>query len=478
MKTFYYLCALNLVCACIYTIRTYIRIDMKQIVEHSIRTVAMMFSLLIVSEIIYAIEPAGITPDKATRITAPVTLTVQSGSNYIRFEEKLLPAVVTYIPSASFGSIPTALIMGDTIEAEMVFADCNMTWRWTIEKAESVIAEIKAHEDAIINVAPYTCNSTFGDTTALAYDSFTWYEEALTTSGDYTHVLTNAEGCDSIVTLHLTIQEVTCSSTSGDTTAVACDAFTWYGESLTTSGDYTHVLTNAEGCDSIVTLHLTIRHATSGELTIEKCERYISPSGKEYTNSGTFTETISNVSGCDSVITINLTILHDCMGPTEYDTVFFCRGFNTEHEELMGDGIVRRYRQYVFQSPAEWDFMEGVIVAGEPDRTLLDLRRAEKNLYAHYVEGLTPVSAIRWSVQYDGKGKYEPLTVTDEPQWVETGHVAVQVNFLCGEMYNTEFPTDIEHVSQDAVSIKRIENGRVVIVRGGAKYDILGTRIQ
>lgn len=371
-------------------------------------------------------EKAGTTIANAPYIEDTMMLEVQSGANYIRIEPKRLPATVTYLPSAPFGTIPEMIIMGDTLPKQAFFGECEMGWIWTIPENEATaLVGISSHEKAMIVAAPRSCSSTFGDTTA-----------------------------------------------------VACDAFTWYGESLTTSGDYAHVLTNAAGCDSIVTLHLTIRHATSGELTIEKCERYISPSGKEYTNSGTFTETISNVSGCDSVITINLTILHDCMGPTEYDTVFFCRGFNTEHEESMGDGMVRRYRQYVFQSPAEWDFMEGVIVAGEPDRTLLDLRRAEKNLYAHYVDGLTPVSAIRWSVQYDGKGKYEPLTVTDTPQWVETGHVAVQVNFLCGEMYNTEFPTDIEHISQDAVSMKRVENGRVVIIRGGVKYDILGTKIQ
>ena len=136
-----------------------------------------------------------------------------------------------------------------------------------------------------------------------------------------------------------------------------------------------------------------------------------------------------------------------------------------------------RYLPYVFESPAEWDFMEGVIVEREHDRTLMDLHRAEENLYAHYQKELTPISTIRWSVMYDGKGKYVPLTVTSEPQWIAAGHVAVQIGFLCGQMYNTEFPTDIDEVSTETVSTKRIENGRVVIIRGGAKYDVLGTRI-
>ena len=393
-----------------------------------IRAHIVICLLLVMSSMLCAqqLVPAGITADKANPITEPTMLTVQSGSNYIRFDEERLPAVVTYTSSEAFGPIPAALSLGDTIKAELVFADCGMAWRWTVEEGEGdKIVEIKAHESAVINAAPYMCNTTFGDTTAVAYDSFTWYEETLTTSGDYTHVLTNAAGCDSILTLHLTIEQATCTTTFGDTTAVVCESFRWYSQTLATSGDYTHVLMNAAGCDSIVTLHLTIEH------------------------------------NCGS-----------------YDTAYFCRGFNTEHEELMAGGVIRRYRPYVFESPSTWDYMEGVIVEREHDRALVDLRRAEKNLYAHYVGQLTPISSIRWSVQYDGKGQYEPLTVTNNPQWIATGHVAVQISFLCGELYNTEFPTDIDQVSQEMVSIKRIENGRVVIIRGGAKYDMFGTKIQ
>ena len=83
---------------------------MKQTKRHTIQILTAMLLLLVFSDMTYAQQAAGITTDKATRITAPVTLTVQSGSNYIRFDEDRLPAVVTYIPSASVGTIPTALI--------------------------------------------------------------------------------------------------------------------------------------------------------------------------------------------------------------------------------------------------------------------------------------------------------------------------------------------------------------------------------
>lgn len=367
-------------------------------------------------------EKAGTTIANAPYITDTMELEVQSGANYIRVESKRLPATVTYMPQAPFGTIPTALIMGDTLPAQICFEDCMMGWMWTIPEDETTaLVEILAHESASILAVPHTCAPTYGEQFETACDSLLWHEEWRKASGDYEYVTKNADGCDSIITLHLTIHH----ATKGDTAVTACKTFVWHGTTYTQSAEPTITLTNSHGCDSIVTLHLTIEQ------------------------------------NCGS-----------------YDTVYFCRGFNTEHEELMAGGVIRRYRPYVFESPAEWDYMEGVIVEREHDRALVDLRRAEKNLYAHYVGQLTPISSIRWSVQYDGKGQYEPLTVTNDPQWIATGHVAVQITFLCGELYNTEFPTDIDQVSQEMVSIKRIENGRVVIIRGGAKYDMFGTKIQ
>ena len=51
---------------------------------------------------------------------------------------------------------------------------------------------------------------------------------------------------------------LSCTTTYGDTTASAPGSFSWYGTEYTGSGDYTHTLTNAGGCDSVLSLHLTI----------------------------------------------------------------------------------------------------------------------------------------------------------------------------------------------------------------------------
>ena len=61
-------------------------------------------------------------------------------------------------------------------------------------------------------------------------------------------------GCDSVVTLNLTIN----STLTGDTIATACDSLVWHGTTYTSTGTYTDTLQTASGCDSIVTLNLTV----------------------------------------------------------------------------------------------------------------------------------------------------------------------------------------------------------------------------
>lgn len=47
---------------------------------------------------------------------------------------------------------------------------------------------------------------------------------------------------------------------------------------------------------------------TSSNITTSACYGYISPSGKTYNTSGVYTDTIPNAAGCDSIITINVTV--------------------------------------------------------------------------------------------------------------------------------------------------------------------------
>ena len=155
-----------------------------------------------------------------------------------------------------------------------------------------------------------------------ACDSLTWIDGITYTESTQTPVftLTNSELCDSVVTLHLTI---THSSSSIDSIAT-CDSLTWIDGITYTESTQEPVFyyTNAEGCDSIVTLHLTISHTTSSIDSVTTCDSYIWIDGVTYTES-TQEPTFHyiNAEGCDSVVTLHLTILHSSYST---DTVVSC----------------------------------------------------------------------------------------------------------------------------------------------------------
>jgi len=141
----------------------------------------------------------------------------------------------------------------------------------------------------------------------IGCDSLTWIDgnTYYADNNTATFTLTSSSGCDSVVTLGLIINN----TSIGDTTAVVCDSFTWYGVTHTQSGSPTHTLTNIVGCDSVVTLNLTILESTFSTDQISVCDSYTWIDGNTYTasnNSATYT--LANSVGCDSIVTLDLTI--------------------------------------------------------------------------------------------------------------------------------------------------------------------------
>ena len=163
--------------------------------------------------------------------------------------------------------------------------------------------------DSIVTLYLTVINSNTGSETATACDSYTWAANGNTysASGAYSTTLTNANGCDSVITLNLTV----INSNTGSETATACDSYTWAadGNTYNTSGAYTTTLTNANGCDSTVTLNLTVTNSNTVSETATACDSYTwATDGNTYNTSGAYTATLTNVNGCDSIVTLNLII--------------------------------------------------------------------------------------------------------------------------------------------------------------------------
>ena len=162
--------------------------------------------------------------------------------------------------------------------------------------------------DSIVTLNLTINNSTVGEETATACNFYEWKGNAYLQSGDYTFDTVNAIGCDSTVTLHLTIN--TPVSEAIDT--VVCAVFEWDGATYEQSGEYTRMYTAANGCDSIVTVNLTVNNVVNTVVTATACDSYLweNGDGVAYTESGDYTATFENAAanGCDSIVTLTLTI--------------------------------------------------------------------------------------------------------------------------------------------------------------------------
>ena len=157
-------------------------------------------------------------------------------------------------------------------------------------------------------------HNTSGDTAVTACDNFTWIDgQTYTSTQDALCVMTNSQGCDSIVTLHLTVRN----SSYRIDDIEACDSYEWNGETYTQSGEYTITTTNAVGCDSTSILNLTVNHSNSGSETVTACDSY-TWNGETLAQSGEYTYSTTNAAGCDSTATLVLTLNHSI---TIYDTV-------------------------------------------------------------------------------------------------------------------------------------------------------------
>ena len=105
-------------------------------------------------------------------------------------------------------------------------------------------------------------------------------------------------------------------------TASACRNYTLNGQTYNTSGVNIQTLTNAAGCDSIITLHLTIIPPLFTTIAQSICA---GQSFNGHSVNGIYIDTLMADNGCDSIITLQLTVLPDPSPYLGIDTLL-CAG--------------------------------------------------------------------------------------------------------------------------------------------------------
>ena len=182
--------------------------------------------------------------------------------------------------------------------------------------------------------------------TILLYDTvcdgraYIWEGENYYKSGVYTKTYINKYGCDSTMILNLTVSapynhEISDTICSGE-------VYSWDGLTYNTTGDYPRKYTSIDGCDSIVTLHLTVGEEYDILISDTICngDKYIYE-GVNYTKTGVYTHTYSSQYGCDSIVTLHLTV-GDLYNISIYDTICDGETYTWDGTEYTQSGVYPR----------------------------------------------------------------------------------------------------------------------------------------
>ena len=140
---------------------------------------------------------------------------------------------------------------------------------------------------------------------------FEWNGLIFNEPGSQTYTLESISGCDSLVTLNLSLNTLLNSNTD----VTICDSelpYVWNGLSVESPGTYTTSLISlVTGCDSLVSLTLSVNPILSSSESITICDNQLPYVWNGFIFNNASTETVSLtslVTGCDSLATLTLSL--------------------------------------------------------------------------------------------------------------------------------------------------------------------------
>lgn len=138
-------------------------------------------------------------------------------------------------------------------------------------------------------------------------ESFTFGNQTLTSTGNYMLEFTAQNGCDSLVELALTVQEEYANSLSID--LCQGESFSFDGQELTNAGVFPFNYTSSAGCDSTITVIVELAQTYTEQASATICEGESYMFGDQLlTQTNTYMNTLTSSMGCDSSVTLDLTV--------------------------------------------------------------------------------------------------------------------------------------------------------------------------
>ena len=308
-------------------------------------------------------------------------------------------------------------------------------------------------------------------------------------------VLSNAAGSDK-TSLKATSLRTAHTKWANDT-ATACNQYVWNGTTYTETGVYIDTIPSQAGCDSIVTLTLTINNSITTEQIEVACDSYTWTDGKTYTKSGTYYQYLQTVHGCDSTVVLHLTILPDATTESEklalcpselpyewYGQVLTEAGTYSATEQYAGmecDSVIHELTLDVYVQTLPATVTLPIVRTGEA----IDVSVPTAEIQAHIAAETwyAPNAEVAWYIMDSNDWG----TLTDAPVAAGIKEVILKyaVETDCGnvesdKMVITVETTDVENIhSQSPISNcqKILYEDHIYILRDGKIYSVMGQEL-
>ena len=227
-------------------------------------------------------------------------------------------------------------------------------------------------------------------------DTCRFFGDTLTASGTYSHTLQSViTGCDSIVTLHL----VVLTETTGHESRTICAnelPIVWKGQTISQAGTYQFDTFTVVGTDSTVTLSLQVINPVSSNIRETICQggKYLF-GDTTLTTAGMYERTLTSLlTGCDSIITLNLSVNPALVIK---QTASFCEGttYDFAGKQLDKVGI---YRDTTYAEDGCMSITELRLSVIRPVATTLDVTICEGSTYTFGEQKLSKTGSFKRTI--------------------------------------------------------------------------------
>lgn len=242
--------------------------------------------------------------------TKEIQATICSNNKY-DFNGRLLSTEGTYIDTLQTingcdSVITLTLIVSPIAKDTLIFSNCGKQIFSQLVELSTLPA---ANGCDSITYGMLTVNPIIDTTiTATICENTSYTENGFNeiATGIYIQNLKTVHGCDSTVTLNLTVNPVKDSTINA--TICSGSTYTENGFDVSTAGTHTLNLQTIHGCDSIVTLNLTVNPIIDTTISATICENTsYTDNGFNVSETGIYIDTIQTNNGCRR-ITLNLTV--------------------------------------------------------------------------------------------------------------------------------------------------------------------------